>query len=81
VRVNASNANTGSLHKKGSVFRAVMEIEEEMHPGIDDWRAVFGSPELRKEWDMMVDKVQVLEVLDPNTRVIKTDYALGWPAK
>ncbi|KAB5592539.1 hypothetical protein CTheo_4006 [Ceratobasidium theobromae] len=80
VRVNASNANNGSLHKKGNVLRAIIEIEEELHPGADDWRAVFSAPELRKEWDMMVDKVQVLEVLDPYTRVVKTDYALGWPA-
>ncbi|KAJ1306404.1 hypothetical protein OPQ81_007409 [Rhizoctonia solani] len=80
VRVSTSNGGNGSLHKKGNVFRAVIEIEEGGSPGIDEWRAVFSSPELRKEWDVMTDKVQVLEVLDPATRVVKTDYALGWPA-
>ncbi|CAE6427256.1 unnamed protein product, partial [Rhizoctonia solani] len=80
VRVSTSNSGNGSLHKKGSVFRVVIEIDEGGCPGIDEWRAVFSSPELRKEWDVMTDKVQVLEVLDPATRVVKTDYALGWPA-
>ncbi|CAE6470350.1 unnamed protein product [Rhizoctonia solani] len=80
VRVSTSNGGNGSLHKKGNVFRAVIEIDEGGCPGIDEWRAVFSSPELRKEWDVMTDKVQVLEVLDSATRVVKTDYALGWPA-
>ncbi|KAF8677671.1 START domain [Rhizoctonia solani] len=80
VRVSTSNGGNGSLHKKGNVFRAVMEIDEGGCPGVDEWRAIFSSPELRKEWDVMTDKVHVLEVLDPATRVIKTDYALGWPA-
>ncbi|KAG8690445.1 hypothetical protein FRC11_011535 [Ceratobasidium sp. 423] len=80
VRVSTNNGGNGSLHKKGNVFRAVIEIDEGGYPGIDEWRAVFSSPELRKEWDVMTDKVQVLEVLDPATRVVKTDYALGWPA-
>ncbi|CAE6459819.1 hypothetical protein BN14_05213 [Rhizoctonia solani AG-1 IB] len=81
VRVSSSNGGNGSLHKKGNVFRAVIEIDEGTCPGVDEWRALFSSPELRKEWDVMTDKVQVLEVLDPATRVVKTDYALGWPAK
>ncbi|KAH7326886.1 hypothetical protein B0J17DRAFT_710152 [Rhizoctonia solani] len=80
VRVSTSNGGNGSLHKKGNVFRAVIEIDEGACPGIDEWRAVFSSPEMRKEWDVMTDKVQVLEALDPATRVVKTDYALGWPA-
>ncbi|KAF8746771.1 START domain [Rhizoctonia solani] len=80
VRVSTSNGGNGSLHKKGNVFRAMMEIDEGRCPGVDEWRAIFSSPELRKEWDVMTDKVHVLEVLDPATRVIKTDYALGWPA-
>ncbi|CEL56375.1 hypothetical protein RSOLAG1IB_07761 [Rhizoctonia solani AG-1 IB] len=80
VRVSSSNGGNGSLHKKGNVFRAVIEIDEGTCPGVDEWRALFSSPELRKEWDVMTDKVQVLEVLDPATRVVKTDYALGWPA-
>ncbi|QRW16704.1 start domain-containing protein [Rhizoctonia solani] len=73
VRVSTSNGGNGSLHKKGNVFRAVMEIDEGGCPGVDEWRAIFSSPELRKEWDVMTDKVHVLEVLDPATRVIKTD--------
>ena len=72
-----------TMHRKGAVLRAVIDVGggDEQVPGIDDWRAVFGSPELRREWDPLVDKAQLLELLDPNTRVSKTDYALGWPAK
>ncbi|KAG8718152.1 hypothetical protein FRC09_013088 [Ceratobasidium sp. 395] len=71
------------MHKKGSVLRVVLDAEGDAEAGIpdvEDWRAVFGAPELRKEWDSLVDKAQVLEVLDSSTRVTKTDYALGWPA-
>ncbi|KAF8757832.1 START domain [Rhizoctonia solani] len=44
VRVSTSNGGNGSLHKKGNVFRAVMEIDEGGCPGVDEWRAIFSSP-------------------------------------
>ncbi|KAG9089645.1 hypothetical protein FS749_001178 [Ceratobasidium sp. UAMH 11750] len=81
VRVGGTSPVT--MHKKGSVLRVVLDAEEDPEAGIpsmEDWRAVFSVPELRKEWDPMVDKAQVLEVIDSSTRVSKTDYALGWPA-
>ncbi|QRV88538.1 start domain-containing protein [Ceratobasidium sp. AG-Ba] len=81
--VRVGGTGPASVHKKGAVLRVVQDIEGDEEAGIpdvDDWRAVFGSPELRKEWDGMVDKAQVLEVVDSNTRVSKTDYVLGWPA-
>ncbi|KAG8693421.1 hypothetical protein FRC08_009116 [Ceratobasidium sp. 394] len=81
VRVGGTSPVT--MHKKGSVLRVVLDVQGDPEAGIpsmEDWRAVFSVPELRKEWDPMVDKAQVLEVIDSSTRVSKTDYALGWPA-
>jgi hypothetical protein len=82
--VRVSGTGAAAMHKKGSMLRVVLDVEGDADagiPGVEDWRAAFGVPELRKEWDPMVDKAQLLEVLDSSTRVSKTDYALGWPAK
>ncbi|KAI0251479.1 hypothetical protein BJV78DRAFT_1361613 [Lactifluus subvellereus] len=37
--------------------------------------------ELRQEWDPAVDGAVLLEMLDPTTRISKTNFTLGWPAK
>jgi hypothetical protein len=39
------------------------------------------TPELRQEWDPAVDGAALLEMLDPTTRISKTNFTLGWPAK
>ncbi|KAG9087573.1 hypothetical protein FS749_002834 [Ceratobasidium sp. UAMH 11750] len=81
--VKVGGTSPVTMHKKGSVLRVVLDAEGDPEAGVpsmEDWRAVFSVPELRKEWDPMVDKAQVLEVIDSSTRVSKTDYALGWPA-
>jgi len=35
---------------------------------------------VRGIWDKLVDKAAVIQVLDPQTRIVKTDFRLGWPA-
>lgn len=65
------------------VLRLTLEIP--VDNGIDTletWKAVLTTPELRKEWDPAVDSAHVVETcFDPDTRIVKTDYRLGWPAK
>jgi hypothetical protein len=48
---------------------------------LESWKAVLGTPELRKEWDPTVEGAHVVEMFDPETRITKTDFTLGWPVK
>jgi hypothetical protein len=63
-------------------WRAILEVPRASAPAsLDAWRAVLLTPELRKVWDPAVEDAQNLEVLDRATRISKTNYRLGWPAK
>lgn len=48
---------------------------------LDTWSAVLATPELRREYDPVVQDGRIIEMFDPETRIAKTDFALGWPAK
>ena len=64
------------------MYRVILEF-----PATDDtidleaWNAVLVTPELRREWDPAVESAQILEMFDPSTRIVKTNFTLGWPAK
>jgi hypothetical protein len=64
------------------VYRVVLDV-----PTADDtipfdvWKSILATPELRQEWDPAVDGAVLLEMLDPTTRISKTNFTLGWPAK
>jgi hypothetical protein len=75
------------VHRKASksgdtVYRVVLDV-----PTTDDavalqaWKAVLATPELRKEWDPAVESASLVEMFDPTTRISKTNFTLGWPAK
>ncbi|KAI0073061.1 hypothetical protein K474DRAFT_1667048 [Panus rudis PR-1116 ss-1] len=68
--------------KTGSVYRAVLDVPvgEDGLPSLESCKAVLLSPELRKEWDPAVEGAQLLEMCDQVTRVVKTQFTLGWPA-
>lgn len=64
------------------VYRMILDVptgDESM--SLDPWKAVLTTPELRKEWDPAVDDAHLVEVLDHVSRICKTNYTLGWPAK
>ena len=68
--------------KDGDVLRAVLDISlDGSVPGIDSWKAVLATPEMRKEYDPSVQDGRIIEMFDPETRIQKIDFALGWPAK
>lgn len=48
---------------------------------LDTWSAVLATPELRREYDPVVQDGRIIEMFDPETRIARTDFALGWPAK
>lgn len=45
------------------------------------WKAVLTTPELRQEWDPAVEEAHLLEMFDHRTRISRTNFTLGWPAK
>jgi hypothetical protein len=64
-------------------WRALLEVALPAGelPLLDAWRSVLVTPELRTEWDPAVQGAQMVEVFDHATRIAKTNYRLGWPAK
>jgi hypothetical protein len=65
-----------------NVYRAVLEVSTSYdHVSLDSWRAVLSTPELRQVWDPAVESAHLVEMFDPVTRVSKTNFTLGWPAK
>lgn len=75
------------LHRRSTkgrddVYRMVLDVplgDEEV--SLEPWKAVLTTPELRKEWDPAVEDAHLVEVFDHISRICKTNYTLGWPAK
>ena len=75
------------LHRRSAkgrddVYRMVLDVplgDEEV--SLEPWKAVLTTPELRKEWDPAVEDAHLVEVFDHISRICKTNYTLGWPAK
>lgn len=68
--------------KGGDVYRMLLEIVlTEDSVSLESWKAVLTTPELRQEWDPAVEEALLLEMLDHKTRISKTNFMLGWPAK
>lgn len=64
------------------VYRLVLDVPTgDEQVSLEPWRAVLTTPELRQEWDPSVDEAHLLEMFDHDTRISKTNYSLGWPAK
>lgn len=64
------------------IYRMILDVPtSEESISLDPWKAVLTTPELRKEWDPSVDDAHLVQVLDHISRICKTNYTLGWPAK
>jgi hypothetical protein len=71
-----------SAKSRDDVYRMVLDVplgDEEV--SLEPWKAVLTTPELRKEWDPAVEDAHLVEVFDHISRICKTNYTLGWPAK
>ena len=69
--------------RNADMVRAVAEVTCDPNSDaldLDAVRAVLSTPEIRSQWDKLVDASTGLSLLDPLTRITKTDYRLGWPA-
>lgn len=71
------------IEKGASVYRAVLDVSasEDNQLSLEACKAVLVTPELRKEWDPAVEQSQLLEMFDQATRICKTNFTLGWPAR
>ena len=69
--------------KSGTVYRAVLDVPlgENGIPSLDACKAVLMTPELRQEWDPAVEGATLVELCDQVTRIVKTNFTLGWPAR
>lgn len=68
--------------KAGDVYRVQLDVTlapEDPIP-LDSWKSILVTPEFRKEWDPSVESSGLIEMLDPTTRISKTNFTLGWPA-
>ncbi|OBZ73923.1 hypothetical protein A0H81_06441 [Grifola frondosa] len=64
-----------------NVYRAVLDVPSTDAPiSLESWKSILATPELRREWDPAVEAAQILEMIDPATRVSKVNFRLGWPA-
>ncbi|KIY53618.1 hypothetical protein FISHEDRAFT_55052 [Fistulina hepatica ATCC 64428] len=65
----------------GDIYRLILDVPiSDESSSLDAWQNVLATPELRQEWDPAVEDACVVETLDQNTRVVKTNFTLGWPA-
>lgn len=65
-----------------NVYRVVLDVPiTDQSAPLDAWKAVITTPELRQEWDPAVESAQLVEMFDRQTRISKTNFTLGWPAK
>ena len=75
------------IHRKAgkseeATWRCVLELPTTSDSlSLDAWKSVLSTPELRREWDPAVESAQLVEMFDPSTRVAKTMFTLGWPAR
>ncbi|KAK4699016.1 hypothetical protein P7C70_g7250, partial [Phenoliferia sp. Uapishka_3] len=65
---------------KPDIIRASTDFNLTDGVGLEEWRSVLQTPEVRSSWDKLIEHAQDVELLDAQTRITKTDYRLGWPA-
>jgi hypothetical protein len=64
------------------VYRMLLDVAVgDENVSLEPWNAVLSTPELRQEWDPAVEEARLLEMFDHKTRISKTNFTLGWPAK
>ncbi|SPO29163.1 uncharacterized protein UTRI_06112 [Ustilago trichophora] len=73
-----------AVHRRGNkgpeIYRAVSEVSYEGTADLTAFRSVLQTPETRASWDRLVQSAELVEQLDPITRINKVHYRLGWPA-
>ncbi|CBQ70166.1 conserved hypothetical protein [Sporisorium reilianum SRZ2] len=83
-RLGRFRPNHLAVHRKSSkgpdIYRAVSEVAYEGTADLTAFRSLLQTPETRASWDRLVQSAELVEQLDPVTRINKVQYRLGWPA-
>ncbi|KAI3478508.1 hypothetical protein L1887_59563 [Cichorium endivia] len=67
--------------RKGpDIYRAVSEVAYDGTADLRAFRSLLQTAETRASWDRLVQSAELVEQLDPITRINKVHYRLGWPA-
>ena len=73
-----------AVHRRASkgpdIYRATTEVSYEGAADLTAFRSVLQTPETRASWDRLVQSAELIDQLDPITRINKVHYRLGWPA-
>ncbi|SNX87470.1 uncharacterized protein MEPE_06180 [Melanopsichium pennsylvanicum] len=73
-----------AVHRRSAkgpdIYRAVSVVTYEGTRDLRTFRSVLQTPETRASWDRLVQSAELVEQLDPITRINKVHYRLGWPA-
>jgi hypothetical protein len=71
------------LDKSGQfIYRITVDVPTgENFVPLEPWKATLATPELRREWDPAVEEARFVEMFDNRTRICRTKFTLGWPAK
>lgn len=81
VPSSAASSSSPSSSPNASGSGANLEQPQSALLSLEAWSAVLATPELRSEYDPAVQDGRIIEMFDPETRIARTDFALGWPAK
>lgn len=64
------------------IYRLVLDVPTgDDIVSLEPYKAALTTPELRQEWDPAVEDAHLVEMFDHTTRICKTNFTLGWPAK
>ena len=68
--------------RKGpDVYRATIEVPYfGDYPDTEMFKRVLATPDVRGQWDSLVESSELIEMPDSATRITKTNFRLGWPA-
>ncbi|KAN0063733.1 hypothetical protein ACQY0O_003783 [Thecaphora frezii] len=79
--LRAENVVVHRRNGKGAdIYRAVADVPYEGQADLVPFQSLLQTPDARSLWDRLVDGGELIEQLDPNTRICKSNYRLGWPA-
>lgn len=76
-----------AIHRRKSkgapdIVRAVCAVPlTDSISALDSFRAVLGTHSIRENWDPVVEKQEVLEIVEPSIRLLRTFTKIGWPSR
>jgi hypothetical protein len=76
-----------AVHRKRSkgapdVVRAVCTVPlTDAANALDSFRAILGTHSIREKWDPVVERQEILEIVEPSIKLVQTFTKMGWPSR